>query len=98
MSQFVYEARKTSGELISGIILADDMNDAGQKLAARELFVIRLGQSDDERNASRAAPSDHSLLKASRVRVMWFLNQLAVMIETGITVTEAIECLSRQTK
>ena len=98
MNQFVYEARKMTGELISGVILADDMDDAGQKLAARELFVIRLGQADDEQNPARSTPSDHSLLKARRVRVMWFLNQLSVMIETGITVSEGIDCLSRQTR
>jgi type IV pilus assembly protein PilC len=94
MATFAYEARKEDGELVTGIIAAADMADAGLKLAAKELFIVKLAPAD--RDQAGHISQGLSRLKAKRARVVWFVNQLSIMVETGITIGEALDCLARQ--
>ncbi len=97
MPHFAYEARTEDGELVSGVIAAADLEDAGRKLSASNHFIVKLGLSGtaDTPVGGRTSASA-SRLKAKRRSVMWFINQLAIMVETGIPIGEALECLQRQ--
>ena len=94
MPQFAYEARTEDGQLVSGVLAAADMQEAGQKLSRQGHFVVRIGPADggpaDGKTANRQ--------KVKRRKVMWVLNQLAMMIQTGITLGESLESLARQAK
>src|SRR4051794_21658598 len=95
MPVFSYEARTESGELLSGMINAATTADAGKKLSQQGHYVVKLGATDirDQQAADR---EDSSRLKARRQSVMWFMNQLAIMVETGITIGNAMDLLARQ--
>jgi type IV pilus assembly protein PilC len=97
MPVFAYEARREDGELVTGMVTATDMGAAGLKLAEKDLYIVKLASADREENA-RAAASNTSKLKVKRQRVVWFVNQLSIMVETGITIGEALDCLARQSK
>src|SRR5918993_3922527 len=98
MPHFAYEARTEDGELVSGVIAAADLEEAGRKLSASNHFIVKLGLSGTAETTHRgpAANAGASRLKAKRRSVMWFINQLAIMVETGIPIGEALECLQRQ--
>ncbi len=98
MSHFAYEARTEDGNLVSGVIAAVDLEEAGRKLSASNHFIVKLGLSGttDPVVRAREVAAAGSPLKAKRRSVMWFINQLAIMVETGIPIGEALECLQRQ--
>jgi type II secretory pathway component PulF len=98
MSHFAYEARTEDGNLVSGVIAAVDLEEAGRKLSASNHFIVKLGLSGSNDPVARAkeVAAAGSPLKANRRSVMWFINQLAIMVETGIPIGEALECLQRQ--
>ena len=98
MSHFAYEARTEDGNLVSGVIAAADLEEAGRKLSASNHFIVKLGLSGSADPVVRAkeVAAAGSPLKAKRRSVMWFINQLAIMVETGIPIGEALECLQRQ--
>jgi type IV pilus assembly protein PilC len=95
MPIFSYEARTETGELLSGMISAASTAEAGRKLSQQGHYVVKLGATElsDQYTASR---DDTSRLKARRQSVMWFMNQLAIMVETGITIGTALDILARQ--
>jgi type II secretory pathway component PulF len=98
MPHFAYEARTEDGNLVSGVITAADLEEAGRKLSDSNHFIVKLGLSGTaaEQPRTREATANSSSLKAKRRSVMWFINQLAIMVETGIPIGEALECLQRQ--
>jgi type IV pilus assembly protein PilC len=98
MPHFAYEARTEDGNLVSGVIAAVDLEEAGRKLSASNHFIVKLGLSGSADPVVRAkeVAAAGSPLKAKRRSVMWFINQLAIMVETGIPIGEALECLQRQ--
>jgi type IV pilus assembly protein PilC len=95
MPVFSYEARTEAGELLSGMITAASTTEAGRKLSQQGHYVVKLGATElsDQRTVNR---DDTSRLKARRPSVMWFMNQLAIMVETGITIGTALDILARQ--
>lgn len=97
MAHFAYEARTEDGNLVSGVIAAADLEEAGRKLSDSNHFIVKLGHSGTTDAPARTRDTaDLSPLKAKRRSVMWFINQLAIMVETGIPIGEALECLQRQ--
>lgn len=95
MPQFAYEARDGEGHLTGGLISAATLEEAGNLLSQRELFVIRLGR--DRFSDSHATPaSQQERGGASRADVAWCMSQLAIMVETGIPLSDALEYLARQ--
>ena len=96
MPSFAYEARNEDGQLIGGMVSATDAEEAGRKLSEQGLYIVKLGSADLPGQSGARLRSDASRLKASRKNVMWFMNQMSIMVETGITIGESLEILSRQ--
>lgn len=86
---FQYDARDESGALVSGTIAAKDRGDAGRRLGAQGIFVVRLSQSAERLNA-RAKP------RASHAQIACQIWQLATLIEGGLSLNESLDCLARQ--
>lgn len=99
-STYAYRARGASGEIISGTTVAASSEEVGAKLRAEGKFVLAI-----EDNALRAiANLDTAQIRrneaAKRVRredVIAFCQQLAVMLETGVPLAEALDAFSTQT-
>lgn len=87
---YQYEARGDDGQLVRGSIDADDRDRAALLLSQRGLFVIRLSDQPRPLASATARP------KAKLHEVAWQMWQLSVMIESGISLRNALSCLSRQ--
>jgi type IV pilus assembly protein PilC len=96
MPVFAYEARTEDGELKSGMVTAPDLATAGQKLCDQNYYIIKLGAADGPSSDEPRTREGTSRLKGSKKSVMWFMNQMAIMIETGITLSSGLEILAKQ--
>ncbi len=90
MTTFNYQARNENGQLLAGVIKAATLDEAGEKLSQRNLFVL-----DVQEEATSLTPVS-SYGKANRAQVAWQMSQLSIMVETGIPLSEALDCLARQ--
>jgi type IV pilus assembly protein PilC len=97
MPYFRYKARDTAGDLATGTIEADSLDAAGALLRQQGRFVLNLdpardGQGEDE---AAAAPAGRGG-KVKRDQVITFSHQLSVMLDTGVPISEALECVRDQ--
>lgn len=94
MQKFAYEARDDEGQLTGGLITADSLEQAGELLSQRNLFVVRLGADHASTAGTTDQPEAHRGA-ASRAQVAWCMSQLSIMVETGIRLSDALEYLAR---
>ena len=93
MARFLYQARDARGESVTGVIAAASLDEAGQLLRAEGKFIVRLAATQDER--SSAGPR----FGGGRIRrrdVIFFIQQMSVMLETGVSMSDAMQCLVAQ--
>jgi len=97
MLTFAYKARDTRGQPVSGIIEAATQADALRLLHRDGLTVteIKVGSRpvDTSEVRLRAASS-----QVRREDVIGFSSQVAVMLETGVPLAEALDAFVKQTK
>src|SRR5688572_15706664 len=98
MPQYTYEARTEDGNRVSGTIAAQDLEEAGQKLSRQGNLVVRIRPADVDAPPPPARSGSGSRLRVPRRKIMWVLNQLAMMVQTGVTLGSSLEILSRQAK
>ncbi len=96
MTTFAYQARDGSGQLTTGTIEATNPSEAGRQLRADGKFVVRLDEAAD-RPGDRAGTLEDRSSRVKRDEVIYFAHQLAVMIETGVTIGEALDSIAEQT-
>ncbi|RMG41062.1 MAG: type II secretion system F family protein [Planctomycetota bacterium] len=88
--QFVYQARDPNGGIRSGQLVADSLAEASAQLRRMGLHALTL---EAEGEASRGG-------RRRRVRrgdVVYALNQLAVMLDAGVPLSEALQSLAETT-
>lgn len=93
MARYSYQARDGAGEAMSGVIQAASMEEAGSLLRAEGKFIIKLAPAREVETTTE----DSVESKAKRVKreeVISFAHQLAVMIDTGVPIVEALTCIS----
>jgi type IV pilus assembly protein PilC len=97
-STYAYKARTGSGEVTGGTMVAGSAEEVSARLRAEGKFVF-----DIEASPLRALIEHDQRLRrseaAKRVRredVIAFCQQLAVMLETGVPLAEALNSFSRQ--
>lgn len=91
MAQFEYQAKMRDGTLTSGRIRAASQRRAAGMLRRDDLFVVRLAQ---ERRSAQPGTRPH----ATPQQVAWHMWQLAMMLDTGLAISDAMGCLSRQAR
>lgn len=92
--QFEYLARDIAGKMQSGIVNAETPGEAARKLRQDGLFTLTI-------NELRAQPKASGGLFARRVsrsEIVYLSSQLAVMVDAGIPVAQAIGGLARQSE
>lgn len=97
MALFSYEARNAMGDLVAGIINADSVQEASDRLCRQELYVVKLGAADRNTESKLHVNKAGSKARVKSQDVMWFISQLSIMVETGIPLSDGLDCLSRQT-
>ncbi|MBN2581681.1 MAG: type II secretion system F family protein [Planctomycetes bacterium] len=96
MAEFAYRARDARGGVSSGVLTATDQEDAVRQLRQQGLTVqsVNLRAASSGLGALAKIQIGKPRVKASDV--VYFANQLAVMIDTGVPLPEALEALAQQ--
>jgi len=97
MSQFTYQARDEHGAMVTGLVRAASLDEAGRMLRGEGKFIVNLKPAP----ASATIDHDDAAPPGGRVRtrdVIFFAHQMAVMVQTGVPLTEALHCTTEQSQ
>lgn len=97
MPRFDYLVRTSGGESLEGVITAPTASEAARLLRADGKFVVRIMQAAEAVDAAAAQIS----FGGKRVRgddVIIFATQMAVMMDTGVGLTEALTSIIEQSE
>lgn len=95
MVRFGYAARSSSGASLQGEIVAESEREAVTRLRSQGTFVVKLQPllvTDDRHD-------DRVLVFGGRVKqeeIIFFFSQLSIMVETGVSLPEAIHSILSQ--
>lgn len=97
MPAFTYVARDEAGTLVEGEVTASSQQEAAKVVRGGGKFVVRLAPKD--RRAAAKTKSAGQAKSAAPILgdkyrpedLIFFTNQLAVMVETGVSLSEALE-------
>lgn len=96
MSNFAYTARDASGRSVSGTISAASMGDVLQTLRAEGKYPVSVRPADGDSKSSVFITS--AGIRIPRADVIQLSTQLAIMLETGVILNEALECIAKQSE
>lgn len=99
MPSFAYIARDSAGASVNGVLVADSVTQVSQMLRADGKYPVSVKPEAESRPAQAAsAPAGIPVrgIRIARSEVIQLTTQLAIMIETGVTITEALDCIARQ--
>ncbi|MFC1709873.1 type II secretion system F family protein [Candidatus Omnitrophota bacterium] len=87
MLQFRYEAKDSKGKTLSGVIEAEDNKEAVSLLHKKDLTIISLSQEKKKTFKAKKVKLDDLVI---------FSRQLATMVDSGISLVQALSILSEQ--
>lgn len=97
---FSYRARDAAGQIVTGSLVASSAEEVGTRLRSEGKYIV----SVQDKAMSAAAALDERQVRrneaAKRVKredVIAFCQQLSVMLETGVPLTEALDSFCEQT-
>src|SRR5690606_9827128 len=96
MPTFVYTARDSSGQSVNGSLVAETVAEVSRLLRADGKFPVSV-LPEAEADDAPAAMSARGI-KIRRSEVIQLSTQLAIMVETGVTITEALDCIAQQSE
>lgn len=97
MARFLYQARDAKGELATGMVNASNMDEASHQLRSEGKFIVKISPMNEDTPEMRASTLKAHARRCSRKQVIFFAHQMAVMIETGVPLTDALQCCTDQT-
>jgi len=86
-----YKVRDSLNNVLEGTVEAESVDEATQTLRRDGFMVVELYETEDD------VPSLFTR-QPSRAEVVYFTNQLAVMVDTGITLATALQGIAEQEK
>jgi len=93
MPRFQYKAREADGTIASGTLVVRDVNEAARTLRTDGKTIISL--SEQTRQTGESSVQLPALGKrVPRDSVIFFASQLAVMVDTGVPLTDALDCIA----
>src|SRR5436309_5583179 len=96
MNTFAYTARDAAGRSLSGTLSAPNMGEVLQQLRAEGKYPVSVRPVDQSTITAGAIPT--SGLKIPRADVIQISTQLAIMLETGVNLNEALDCIAKQSE
>src|SRR5690242_13041108 len=91
MTTYEYEAKTRRGQVTTGRLHASSRDSASAQLQEQQLFTVRLKTS--AKKQIRKAPPH-----ATPTEVAWHMWQLSMMIDTGLSLSDALACLAHQAR
>lgn len=95
MANFAYTARDEAGGQVSGTLMAASIAEATQMLRADRKYPTSVQPAGELGN--EVPEFSNTGIKVSRKEVIQFATQLAIMMETGVPLSDALSCISSQT-
>ena len=96
MPHYAYKFRDARGEVGSGTLEAASVAEAGQRLRGEGKFVVHLAESLGKAKPDANDPAALRKKRIKREHVITFAHQLAVMVDTGVSISEALACIAEQ--
>jgi type IV pilus assembly protein PilC len=100
MPRFSFQARDSKGQLVSGAVTAPSLADASRQLRSEGKFLVHLAEGGSGLNAAAVSPElplPEPTGRVTREDVIQFAHQMAIMIQTGVPIGEALESVAQQT-
>jgi len=97
MARFTYKVRDVSGGFSTGAIEADSSAEASQLLQNDGKMVVSL-QEDFGEARGEEQPMFGGARKVKKDDIIFFTTQLAVMVDTGVPLSEALDMLGENTE
>lgn len=96
MPRFQYQARDASGQVAAGTLTAPTLEEAGRLLRGDGKFIVRLGPAGPDTDQPRDEHTESVESAARKVRradVIGMAQQMTVMLDTGVPISEALETI-----
>ena len=95
MPSFNYTARDNAGAALAGTLIADSVAEVSRLLRGDGKYPISIKPSGQtESKAKSEAPARG--IRISRADVIQMAMQLSIMVDTGVTLSEALGCIAAQ--
>ena len=91
MATFAYEARDAEGLTDSGVLTAASLDEAARSLRREGKTIISVREQD---GYGAARPTRRRRRKVGLRDVILMTNQLGVMVDTGVTLSEALDAIA----
>jgi type IV pilus assembly protein PilC len=95
MPKYSYQARDSRGEIVNGQVTASSTDEAAKMLRGEGKFIVRLAEG----GAVVAKDDPGASQTGKRIRhedVIFFTHQMAIMLQTGVSLSEALDAVSQQ--
>jgi type IV pilus assembly protein PilC len=89
MTTYAYDARDEKGQLVSGQLVAASIEEVARQIRSQGRYVVSIDvAASSMKRQSRG-------IKVARADVLQISNQLSVMLDTGVTLADALECCAQ---
>ncbi len=95
MSKFSFTARDGQGIASAGVLEADSVAAVSAMLRESGKFPTAITPVDDAAPPARLVISNRGL-RINRRELIQFSTQLAIMVDTGVTLSDALDCIAQQ--
>jgi type II secretory pathway component PulF len=93
MPSFAYSARDSAGAPLNGTLVAESIAHAGQMIRAEGKYPTSIRPAELAPEPDRLRPRGARMSRKDLIHVG---TQLAIMIDTGVTLSESLECIASQ--
>lgn len=95
MSTFAYTARDSSGQAVNGTLAAASIAEAIKLIRSEGKYPVAVRPAEQASPRTERVPAARGV-KISRNEVIHISTQLAIMVETGVPLSDALECIAKQ--
>jgi len=92
MAQFIYQVRDEFGNIDSGVVSANSLSEAAETVRAGGKVILSI--RPESGTGGGIFPANKRI---KRDQVIYLTTQLAVMVDTGVPLTEALDVIAEQT-
>jgi type IV pilus assembly protein PilC len=96
MARYQYQARDGQGAMATGVVAADSTDAAIQLLRGQGKYIVRITEVGEEDAAGEGLSLNQHARRVRRQDVIFFAHQMAIMIETGVPISDALDTIVEQ--
>ncbi|QDU70207.1 type II secretion system F family protein [Mucisphaera calidilacus] len=97
MPDFTFKARTSAGQIDTGILDADSLAQAAARLRQRGLFPVSINPARDGQRRQNTKPT-RPQGSVKRADVIAFANELAILLDAGVIMRDALACATGQAR